>query len=1120
MPQQDQHAIAGALRAQQVDMHFGNMPWAVGGSFTTALIFVAMLHGAVANSLLLSWLGLVSLVLLMRASIGLRQRRAAPGSVPVHRWLLRYRLGYAVHGLAWGLAGLLPLPPGDSLHLAVLIIVLACLTASSFALTAYDLVAAIVFGIPVLGLLSARLLVQHDPVYGLLGVACLFALVFLSITVRRANGVVREYVALRLAQTAHAAALRSSEDLLERTGATAGVGGWDLDPTSLTMRLTLQTCRIHGLPPQSQPHLDSFVCQYPVHWRAELHGAFVRALREGQPFDLELPLLTPQGERRWVHLIGQAEGATGQPERVSGVVQDITRSRQTEHDLAEKHHLLKLLVQTTSEGFWFVDGDAVTTDANPAMCKILGYPREQLLGRSIFEFVDETNRAIFARQIEQRAIGVAGGYEIELTRADGSKVACYNHATPIYDTDGGRLGSIGMWSDISERKRAERQLLDTSEALRQTSQELQDTLDSISQGIAKLTADGRVKVANHRVVELLGLPVDVSTMDTTFQAVVERQQLDGEFDHDPHYLDADGRRHEWPLDSRDLPDLYIRRTLSGKMIEVRTRRLGDGGIVRTFADVTAYLDSQRALRDSELELRTLLAAFPGYIAVVDWQWRYTYVNDRLATLLGRPAEAVVGLHIKNVLSPERLRGVERSAALALQSGPYTEVAEYPATHFRPRTFLQVTHATGPEDGSGHRKVYAFSIDITARKAAEDAVLAAKIEAERANQAKSQFLSSMSHELRTPLNAILGFSQLLRTDTQHPLTASQQAQMTEVVHGGQHLLKLINEVLDLAVVETGKLRIDTVPVQLPQLLQECLSLVKPLAEGRPVTLLPPRLQDPGDRVLADPMRLKQVLLNLLGNAIKYNRSGGWVQLETRRDGEQLRITIEDNGPGITPAQRQRLFDAFERLDASHGTVEGAGLGLALSRGLVSAMHGDIGVDDRPGGGCRFWIGLPLAPATAPAQAGPPGPTAPAASTAPLPVAPLPFATQPMAVRQVLYIEDNPVNMMLMEAMLERLPGLQLQLHGEASAEAGLRWAEQQRPDLILLDIQLQDSDGFAVLKGLRGRAACAAIPVVAVSADSMPDVITRALAAGFAGYVTKPVELDALHGAITSALAPA
>ncbi|OYU98407.1 MAG: hypothetical protein CFE45_16600, partial [Burkholderiales bacterium PBB5] len=226
MPSQDQEAISGALRSQQVGMHCKNMPWAAGGSFVTALIFMALMHGAVPDDVLLSWLAALSAVLLLRVGIGLWQRRSTPGSVPDHRWLLRYRLGYGAHGLVWSAAGLLPLAPGDSLHLAVLIIVLACITASSFALTAYDLVAAICFGVPVLGLLAGRLLMQHEAVYGLLGVSSLFALVFLSITVRRANGVVREYVALRLAQTAHAAALRSSEDLLERTGATAGVGGW------------------------------------------------------------------------------------------------------------------------------------------------------------------------------------------------------------------------------------------------------------------------------------------------------------------------------------------------------------------------------------------------------------------------------------------------------------------------------------------------------------------------------------------------------------------------------------------------------------------------------------------------------------------------------------------------------------------------------------------------------------------------------------------------------------------------------------------------------------------------------------------------------------------------------
>lgn len=230
----DDHAIAAALRAQQVHTHRLNMPWAVGGSATAALIFVAVLRGAVPDAVLVSWLSAVGAVLLGRVGIGLWHRRfestATPGAAALQPWLGRYRLGYVAHGLVWSLAGLIPLPPGDALHLAVLIIVLACITASNFVLTAFDLVAALCFGIPVLSVLSARLLLlQQEPLYALLGLASLFVLGFLSLTARRANGVVREYVALRLAQSAQTAALRSSEDLLERTGATAGVGGWELD---------------------------------------------------------------------------------------------------------------------------------------------------------------------------------------------------------------------------------------------------------------------------------------------------------------------------------------------------------------------------------------------------------------------------------------------------------------------------------------------------------------------------------------------------------------------------------------------------------------------------------------------------------------------------------------------------------------------------------------------------------------------------------------------------------------------------------------------------------------------------------------------------------------------------
>jgi CheY-like chemotaxis protein len=257
------------------------------------------------------------------------------------------------------------------------------------------------------------------------------------------------------------------------------------------------------------------------------------------------------------------------------------------------------------------------------------------------------------------------------------------------------------------------------------------------------------------------------------------------------------------------------------------------------------------------------------------------------------------------------------------------------------------------------------------------------------------------------------------------------------------------------------------------------------------------------VQADRTRLKQVLLNLLGNAIKYNHTGGLVRMSFDVQGALLRIAVSDTGPGLTPEQCSRLFKPYERLGAD-GSVEGSGIGLALSQGLVHAMDGQIGVDSTPGRGSTFW--LTLAQATRPAA----------------PVLPLPAAREgaaaagPGQARLVLYIEDNPVNAMLMEAMLQSLPGIQLLVSPQS--REGLDLARQLHPALVLTDIQMPDVDGFEVLRRLRADEGTRAIPVLAVSANAMPDDVARSLAAGFDAYLTKPLDMPSLHAAVRKALA--
>jgi PAS domain S-box-containing protein len=506
------------------------------------------------------------------------------------------------------------------------------------------------------------------------------------------------------------------------------------------------------------------------------------------------------------------------------------------------------------------------------------------------------------------------------------------------------------------------------------------------------------------------------------------------------------------------------------------------------------------LRDQQFYTRSLIESNIDAIMTTDPAGIITDVNKQMEALTGCTRDELIGAPFKNYFTdPER---AEAGIKQVLREKKVTNYELTACARDGKTTVVSYNATTFYDRDRKLQGVFAAARDVTERKLLDHAIEEQNVElkraraaAEKANLAKSDFLSSMSHELRSPLNAILGFAQLIKSDSPPP-TSSQTESIDQILHGGWYLLELINEILDLAQIESGRLALSREPTSLTEVMFECQAMIEPQAQKRGLKMTFPVFDVPCF-VDADRTRLKQVLINLLSNAIKYNQPNGAVVVDVDRvkgTPERVRVSVKDSGAGLPPDMLLQLFQPFNRLGQERNAEEGTGIGLVMSKRLVELMGGEIGVESTVGFGSVFWFELnsTAAPQLAVDSAGPAAnPETQVQRGAPL--------------RTLLYVEDNPANLKLIEQLIARRKDMRLLTARDG--DLGIQLARDNHPEVILMDINLPGISGIEALRILRADPATAHIPIVALSANAMPRDIEKGLQAGFFRYLTKPIKVD-------------
>ena len=715
--------------------------------------------------------------------------------------------------------------------------------------------------------------------------------------------------------------------------------------------------------------------------------------------------------------------------------------------------------------------------------------------------------------------GIEDIYELTYIRKDGSRFPAVVSVTALRDDLGGIIGYLLIGTDNTARKLAEEALLKAG-ALQSAifNSENFSSIATDEKGVIQLFNVGAERMLGYTASEVVDkiTPADISDPE---EVIARAKALSHELDTaiTPGFAALAFKA------SRGIEDIYeltyIRKDGSRfpALVSVTALRDALGGIIGYLligTDNTARKQVEaeqkqldQRLRDQQFYTRSLIESNIDALMTTNPAGIITDVNKQMEALTGCTRDELIGATFKNYFTdPDRAEaGIKR----VLSGSKVTDYELTACARDGKQTVVSYNATTFHDRDRKLQGVFAAARDVTERKRIERTLQEnntelerARAAAEKANLTKSDFLSSMSHELRSPLNAILGFAQLMNSDSPPP-TPSQTASIDQILNAGWYLLELINEILDLAQIESGKLALSREPTSLADVMLECQAMIEPQGEKRGIRMTFPHSGTPYF-VDADRTRLKQVLINLLSNAIKYNQPNGTVVVDCRMNTpERVRVSIADSGAGLPPELLQQLFQPFNRLGQERSTEEGTGIGLVMSKRLVEMMGGIIGVDSTVGMGSVFWFELNSANE----------PQLDADLTQLL-VAEAQVQRE-VPLRTLLYVEDNPANLKLIEQLIARRPDIRLLTARDGNT--GIQLARANQPALILMDINLPGISGIEALKILREDPATTHIPVIALSANAMPRDIEKGLQAGFFRYLTKPIKVPEFMETIEVAL---